>query len=271
MPETLSDELLKDPKNAVTKESLDGVLLDRSKKGRGGGLTVTLPRHPSGGEFTGPATTYTDGTYRVSVHWTGMILVEEGDWVSKYSCAMNDGDPSQVFDFERLREQGNGHSFEPLEDPNEILSGEVLFHGRTREECLLQLHQALSKARENADSLGAKLRERLKEFEEALEARKPYVEKLPRRYADWFEEWSKKGNKTARAFAGLVLCQPIWFLALLGLVGDTVSGGPVPSIDPYPTVEEIDGLDRGQVEEFLERLREEVQGLENLIWFLSGS
>jgi hypothetical protein len=66
---------------------------------------------------------YRRGRYSVEVVADGAIRVKTGDWLSKYSAAINDNF-WQVNDFGRLTKRG----MEPVANPNMIIAGETLYH-----------------------------------------------------------------------------------------------------------------------------------------------
>jgi hypothetical protein len=64
-----------------------------------------------------------NGRYSATVGIDGRILVRAGDWLSKYSAAIN-GDYYHVKDFGRVVDG----ALRPVENPNLIRAGEVLYH-----------------------------------------------------------------------------------------------------------------------------------------------
>lgn len=97
---------------------------------KGNPVTYVDPKGTQSKEPEEPAAamTYSHGKYGVSIDENGAIQVAKGDWLSKYSSAIHKGDVSQVFEYERLV---NGE-YVPVENPNEIVEGETLYHRPTR-------------------------------------------------------------------------------------------------------------------------------------------
>jgi hypothetical protein len=69
------------------------------------------------------------GSFRVSIGDDGRILVKHGDWLSKYSAAMYQGDTKHVNEFGRLK---NG-KMQPISNVDLILAGETIYHIPTYE------------------------------------------------------------------------------------------------------------------------------------------
>jgi hypothetical protein len=69
-------------------------------------------------------TTYTDGTFSVTIESDGAIHVMPGDWLSKYSAAMY-GNFAHIKEFARMDRSGK---LMPIENVNRINAGETLYH-----------------------------------------------------------------------------------------------------------------------------------------------
>lgn len=88
------------------------------------------PMHGRPGVRKGPqgqivlTKTYSNFRYKVTMDYDGAIRVRPGDWLSKYSAAMND-DFSKINEFGRMDSQGR---LRPLLNPNLIFAGETIYH-----------------------------------------------------------------------------------------------------------------------------------------------
>jgi hypothetical protein len=69
------------------------------------------------------------GAYKVTIADDGKIVVSAGDWLSKYSAAMYNGNTQRYNEFGRMK---NG-KLEPVADVNKIVTGETLYHRPTNE------------------------------------------------------------------------------------------------------------------------------------------
>ena len=72
---------------------------------------------------------YSDGDHVLSMEDDGRIVVQDDDWLSKYSAAYNDGDTSLVGEYERL--DPASQRLVPITDTDKIVEGEVLYHRPT--------------------------------------------------------------------------------------------------------------------------------------------
>lgn len=69
------------------------------------------------------------GNFRVTVGEDGTIVVQPGDWLSKYSAAMYQGDTTRVREFGRLE----GGVMKPITSVDSIRAGETIYHVPTYE------------------------------------------------------------------------------------------------------------------------------------------
>ncbi len=74
--------------------------------------------------YAGSGHTYTHYKYQVHIGGDGSILVNQGDWLSKYSLAIH-GNPWQVREYARRDPFGG---LEPIEDIDVIRTGEKIYH-----------------------------------------------------------------------------------------------------------------------------------------------
>lgn len=68
--------------------------------------------------------THRHGKHSVTIGRDGKIVAKEGDWLSKYSAAMYEGDPSRVSEFGRL---WRGRMIS-VTDANRIVADETIYH-----------------------------------------------------------------------------------------------------------------------------------------------
>ena len=67
---------------------------------------------------------YRRGRYQVRVEDNGAIKVRSGDWLSKYSAAIN----NNFFSIHEFGRMGRSGQIEPVQNPNLIQAGETLYH-----------------------------------------------------------------------------------------------------------------------------------------------
>ncbi len=65
------------------------------------------------------------GKYHVRVEDNGAIHVGPGDWLSKYSAAIHDGDVTQIREFARMGPDGR---LRPIRNVDLIYAGETIYH-----------------------------------------------------------------------------------------------------------------------------------------------
>jgi hypothetical protein len=105
-----------------------------------------------GGDTPDPADskagTHSYGSFSVTVAADGAIKVRPGDWLSKYSQALHNGDVTRISEYARM----SGGKLVAIDNPDLILAGETLYHLPTH-----AYHQAAAGSHEPRFSLALTL------------------------------------------------------------------------------------------------------------------